>query len=114
MDLLNVDVKVKNEDQVLLLLCLLPESYENFVDTMLYGWTSITLQDVTASLNSRELKNKVKDIRAYKSEGEGLIAKERRFEKWGPHSRGKLKGKKLIAATVTKKVISKNTIPEEQ
>ena len=37
MDLHNVNVRIEDEDQALLLLYSLLESYENFVDTMLYG-----------------------------------------------------------------------------
>ncbi|XP_031387116.1 MADS-box transcription factor 14-like [Punica granatum] len=54
----NVDVKVEDDDQALLLLCPLSEFYESFIDTILYGRTSITLEDIKASLNSKELQKK--------------------------------------------------------
>ncbi len=56
LDLNNIGEKIKDEDRALVLLCSLLQSYDNFVDTMLYGRTSITLEDVKASLNSREFK----------------------------------------------------------
>ncbi|PKI58943.1 hypothetical protein CRG98_020689 [Punica granatum] len=59
MYLANMDVNIEDEDQALLLSCSLSEAYESFVDTMLHGRTSITLEDVKASLNSKELHKKV-------------------------------------------------------
>src|SRR3954468_17874640 len=56
MDLENVDIKVDSEDQALILLCLLPKSYDAFIDTLLYGKDSISLEDVSSALKSRELK----------------------------------------------------------
>ncbi|PKI38910.1 hypothetical protein CRG98_040682 [Punica granatum] len=44
MDLAIVEVKIVDEDQALLLLCFVLEAYESFVDTVLYGRTSITLE----------------------------------------------------------------------
>ncbi|PKI66112.1 hypothetical protein CRG98_013520 [Punica granatum] len=41
MDLTNVEVKIEDEDQVLLLLCSLQKAYGSFVDTMLCGITWI-------------------------------------------------------------------------
>ncbi|PKI40543.1 hypothetical protein CRG98_039058 [Punica granatum] len=55
MDLTNVGVEIQDKDLTLLLLCPLQEAYGSFVDTMLYSRTSITLEDVKASLNSKEL-----------------------------------------------------------
>ncbi|GKD86759.1 retrovirus-related pol polyprotein from transposon TNT 1-94 [Tanacetum coccineum] len=54
-----VGVKLDDEDQALILLCSLPGSYENFVDTMLYGRTTISVNDMKDALLSKELKRKV-------------------------------------------------------
>ncbi|PKI57269.1 hypothetical protein CRG98_022366 [Punica granatum] len=63
-DLANVDVKIEDDDQVLLLLCYPSKSYENFVDTILYGRTSIILEDVKVSLNLKELQKKLGSLDA--------------------------------------------------
>lgn len=62
LNLQNVDVKAKDEDQDLILLCLLPPSYDHFVDTLLYGRNILNLEDVKASLNFKELKKHVKEL----------------------------------------------------
>ncbi|MFQ6646443.1 hypothetical protein Gotur_020484, partial [Gossypium turneri] len=36
-DLKNVEVKIGNEDQAMLLLCFLPYSYKSFKETLIYG-----------------------------------------------------------------------------
>nr|GEZ12212.1 retrovirus-related Pol polyprotein from transposon TNT 1-94 [Tanacetum cinerariifolium] len=59
LDLQGVGVKVDDEDNALILLCSLPGLYENFVDTMLYGRTTIFVNDVKDALLSKELKRKV-------------------------------------------------------
>ena len=59
LDMKNLDIKLDDEDQALIVLCSLPASYENFVNSMLYGRESITLEDVKASLNSAELRTKL-------------------------------------------------------
>ncbi|GKC75685.1 retrotransposon protein, putative, ty1-copia subclass, partial [Tanacetum coccineum] len=69
LNLANIKVKFKDEDLALLLLTSLPASYEHFVDTLLYGREALTLEDVMATLNSKEIKERSK---AEGDDGEGL------------------------------------------
>lgn len=63
MDLLNhivmylpsIDVKIKDEGQALMLLCLLLNLYKNFIDMMLYERLSITRKR-SRHLNLKELR----------------------------------------------------------
>ncbi|GKA24336.1 hypothetical protein Tco_0710369 [Tanacetum coccineum] len=56
LDLANIEVKFEDEDFASLLLTSLPASYKHFVDTLLYGQEALTLEDVMATLNSKEIK----------------------------------------------------------
>ncbi|RVW57769.1 Retrovirus-related Pol polyprotein from transposon TNT 1-94 [Vitis vinifera] len=67
LDLNGVGVKVEEEDQAMILLCSLPSSYENFVDTMMYGRDSISINDVKDALQSKELQKLVSGF------GEGSV-----------------------------------------
>ncbi|GKB01087.1 hypothetical protein Tco_0829131 [Tanacetum coccineum] len=69
LDLANIEIKFKDKDLALLLLTSLPASYEHFVDTLLYGREALTLEDVMAILNSKEIKERSK---AKGDDGEGL------------------------------------------
>nr|GEU79474.1 retrovirus-related Pol polyprotein from transposon TNT 1-94 [Tanacetum cinerariifolium] len=51
-DLANIGVNIDDEDQPLTLLTSLPSLYDNFMETLLYGKESLTLEDVLSSLNS--------------------------------------------------------------
>ncbi|GJW85083.1 hypothetical protein Tco_0158228 [Tanacetum coccineum] len=53
LDLANIDIDIEDEDQALMLLTSLPSYYENFMETLLYGRESLTMEDVLATLNSR-------------------------------------------------------------
>ncbi|PKI48227.1 hypothetical protein CRG98_031382 [Punica granatum] len=75
MDLTNVNIKISDEDQALLLLSTLFEFYESLVITMLYRRTRITLKDVKVALNSKEVQNKVFGDQG--SDGEGPVARDR-------------------------------------
>ncbi|GKD41058.1 retrovirus-related pol polyprotein from transposon TNT 1-94 [Tanacetum coccineum] len=74
LDLENIEVTFKDEDLALLLLTSLPSSYEHFVDTLLYGHEALTLEDVMATLNSKEI---IERSKAKGDNGEGLYARGR-------------------------------------
>nr|GEW49688.1 zinc finger, CCHC-type [Tanacetum cinerariifolium] len=59
-DLEAIDTTILDKDQTLLLLTSLPSSYDNFVNTLLYGRDTLKLEDVLATLNSRELQKMTK------------------------------------------------------
>nr|GEW70368.1 ribonuclease H-like domain-containing protein [Tanacetum cinerariifolium] len=69
LDLENIDIKIEDEDQALMLLMSLPSSYENFVETLLYGRESLTMEDVLATLISRELKKRTEGTKEETSDG---------------------------------------------
>nr|GFC99073.1 zinc finger, CCHC-type [Tanacetum cinerariifolium] len=84
--LANIEVKFEDEDLALLLLTSLPVSYEHFVDTLLYELEALTLEDVMATLNSKEIKemSKVKG-----DDDEGLYMRRRTDRRDSRQSRGK-------------------------
>ncbi|MCV4608000.1 retrotransposon gag domain-containing protein, partial [Escherichia coli] len=59
LDLKNMDIKFEDEDQALILLCSLPGSFDNFVNSMLYGRDTISIRDIKVSMNSKELRRKL-------------------------------------------------------
>ncbi|GJS24484.1 retrovirus-related pol polyprotein from transposon TNT 1-94 [Tanacetum coccineum] len=70
------------------ILCL--ASYEHFVDTLLYGREALTLEDVMATLNSKEIKERSK---AKGDDGEGLYVRGRTDRRDSHQSRGKSRSK---------------------
>lgn len=67
--LLNVDVKIENEDKTLILLSSLSDDeYETFVLTLIHGKASLAYNEVTTALVNYELRKKDKRI----SSGEAL------------------------------------------
>lgn len=72
LDLENIDIKIEDEDQAIIVLNSLPtESYEQFVDAMMYGRDILILEEVQSALMSKEVKRKaeLKDEQT----GEGLL-----------------------------------------
>ncbi|GKF07011.1 hypothetical protein Tco_0041235 [Tanacetum coccineum] len=59
---------------------------EHFVDTLLYGREALTLEDVIATLNSKEIKERSK---AKGDDGKGLYVRERTDRRDSRQSRGK-------------------------
>ncbi|GJV02855.1 retrotransposon protein, putative, ty1-copia subclass [Tanacetum coccineum] len=93
LDLANIKVKFEDEDLALLLLTSLPTSYEHFVDTFLYGREALSLEDVMATLNSKEIKEWSK---AKGDAGEGLGRTDRRDSRLSMgKSRSKSRGGRL-------------------
>ncbi|PKI45562.1 hypothetical protein CRG98_034080 [Punica granatum] len=103
MDLANADVKIEDEDHALLLVCSLPEAYDSFVYTVLYGRTSITLEDVTASLNSKKLQKNV--MEHYRGKSEGLVARVDRVRR-GLVAGASQGAESRFAGAATRKAIS--------
>nr|GEY31056.1 retrovirus-related Pol polyprotein from transposon TNT 1-94 [Tanacetum cinerariifolium] len=75
LDLANIDIEIENEDQALMLLTSLPSSYKNFMETLLYGRESLTIEDVLGTLNSRELKKRIECTK--KETDDGLYVRGR-------------------------------------
>ncbi|GJX71921.1 zinc finger, CCHC-type containing protein [Tanacetum coccineum] len=73
-DLAAINAAISDKDQALLLLTSLPSSYDNFVETLLYGRDTMKLEDVVVTLNSRELQ---KMTEAKGDGGEGLYMRGR-------------------------------------
>ncbi|GKC72814.1 hypothetical protein Tco_1118697 [Tanacetum coccineum] len=73
-DLVAIDTVISNEDQALLLLTSLPSSYDNFMDTLLFGRDILKLEDVLVTLNYRELQ---KMTEAEGDSGKGLYVRGR-------------------------------------
>jgi hypothetical protein len=59
LDLKNIDIKVDDEDQALILLYSQPEFFDKFINSMLYGRDTISLMDVKPALNSMELRTRL-------------------------------------------------------
>ncbi|GKB58465.1 zinc finger, CCHC-type containing protein [Tanacetum coccineum] len=73
LDLANIDIEIEDEDQALMLLTSLTSSYENLMETLLYGRESLTMDDVLATRNSRELKKRTEGTK--KEAGYGLYVR---------------------------------------
>ncbi|KAH9648407.1 hypothetical protein KPL70_025572 [Citrus sinensis] len=79
LDLENVNVMLEDEDRALILLSSLPDSYEHFVDTLLYGRHTLTLKDVKNALESKDLKKRL-DFKD-QATGDGLVVKAKSEKK---------------------------------
>ncbi|GJS34779.1 retrovirus-related pol polyprotein from transposon TNT 1-94 [Tanacetum coccineum] len=86
LDLTNIDIEIEDEDQALMLLTSLPSSNEIFVETLLYGRESLTMEDVLAILKSKELKKRNECTK--EETGGGLYVRGRLDHSGKAHSGG--------------------------
>ncbi|GKD95965.1 retrovirus-related pol polyprotein from transposon TNT 1-94, partial [Tanacetum coccineum] len=86
LDLANIDIEIEDDDQALMLLMSLPSSYKNFVETLLYKRESLPMEDVLATLNSRDLKKRTEGTK--EETGDGLYVKGRSDHSGKAHSGG--------------------------
>lgn len=84
LDLENIEVVLEEEDREIIFLTSLSDSYEHFVETLMYGRESLTMEEVLAALNSKELKKRG-DVK--EEFGEGLLTKGRTDKRSG-HPKG--------------------------
>ncbi|GKB65916.1 retrovirus-related pol polyprotein from transposon TNT 1-94 [Tanacetum coccineum] len=94
LDLVNIDIEIEDEDQALMLLTSLPPSCENFVETLLYGWESLTMENVLATLNSRELKKRTEGTK--EEAGDGLYVTRRSDHSGKAHFSGSSRFKSRV------------------
>ncbi|XP_073117052.1 uncharacterized protein [Elaeis guineensis] len=76
-DLKSIDVKIEEEDEILLLLCSLPPSYKHFKEIFLFDRENISLEDVKAALFFKELLEKHISGSVTEGQGDALVVKER-------------------------------------
>src|SRR5436190_22605385 len=72
--LLALEVKLEEEDKVLLLLGSLPPSYDHLVTTIMYGKETLELEDVGVDLINNEIMKKTDTMK----EASGLVTKKGR------------------------------------
>ena len=62
LDLEDINVKIDDEDKAMILLCSLSSSYENLVDTLMYGRQTFAMGDVKEALSSKAaIKKETRD-----------------------------------------------------
>jgi len=84
-DLVNVDMDIKEEDKMLILLKSLPdEEYETFVLTLINGKQSLYYNNVLAALVNYEMRRKDKQFSSSSTSAEALMVRCR-----GSNQKGK-------------------------
>ncbi|PON64464.1 hypothetical protein TorRG33x02_273130 [Trema orientale] len=83
--LANIDEKINDENQAIIILNSLPESYKDLKSTIKYGRESLSLDDVLRALRSHDLEVKIEK----RSNGEGLQVRGRTQKRDKSKGRGK-------------------------
>ncbi|KAH9655442.1 hypothetical protein KPL70_022326 [Citrus sinensis] len=84
-----IDAALEDEDKVLLLISSLPKSYEHFIDALMYGRQTLSLDEVKSALSTKELQGKQESLG--NGSGEGLTVKAK--PEWKKKKQGKNKEK---------------------
>lgn len=98
-NLKDVEVKVEDEDQAILLLLSLPPSFENLVQTLMLVGETLSMNDVRTSLLSDDLRKMATGGRVDKEQAQGLFIRGRSNER-GKVQRGKSRSKSRPIAKV--------------
>ena len=91
-DLKTMDIKVEDEDQTIFFLNSLPKAYDQLRDTLKYGKTSLTLDEVIIATYSKELDLKTSG-KSTRLNGEMLNVRGRSEKRDSHNNQGKSKSK---------------------
>ncbi|CAM8971845.1 unnamed protein product [Rhodiola kirilowii] len=75
LDLEDMEIKIDDEDQAIMILNALPPSYHSFVETMKYARESLTFEEVISALKSKQM-----DAKSSHESGESLMVHGRPFK----------------------------------
>ncbi|KAH9751397.1 hypothetical protein KPL71_014282 [Citrus sinensis] len=107
-----IDAAFDDEDKALLLISSLPKSYGNFVDALMYGRQTLSLDEVKLALNTKELQGKQDHLG--NESGQGLTAKARPKGKKKKQGKYKEKPKDLKCFLCHKEGHFKKDYPEKK
>ena len=83
-------IKIDDEDKAMILLCSLPSSYENLVETLMYGRQTLAMGDVKEALSSKAaIKKETRDGECLTARGRTKKRETRKNKKKRSKSRPK-------------------------